>query len=233
MAESRPVQSRFGNNQNTFHRTSAFLRELPVVADEDSVTHWLHELKDGDGTHITQLWDRYFQRLIRLAGSKLPNHCRRAFDEEDVALSAFQTFCDRASRGQFPLLSDRDDLWRLLATLTVRKAAMAMRHQSRKKRGAGRVAGESAFLPHNRRAAEAPSLTEILSNEPTPEDAARFSDDLDHLLSKLTDPILVDIALRRLKGDSSEEISAALGTSARTVDRKLRLIQVIWKETAP
>src|SRR5271155_4409128 len=93
-----------------------------TVSNGESVTQWLDGVKAGEGYDIQRLWDRYFQRLVRLAGAKLPAHCRRAFDEEDVAISAFQSFCERASRGQFPQLSDRNDLWRLLLTLTIRKA---------------------------------------------------------------------------------------------------------------
>jgi hypothetical protein len=58
------------------------------VPNSESVTHWLRVFNDGDGGDIAQLWDRYFQRFIRLAGAKLPGHCRRAFEEEDVAISA-------------------------------------------------------------------------------------------------------------------------------------------------
>ena len=121
------------------------------MVQEDAVTLWLDGIKAGDGTDIQRLWDRYFRRLVRLAGAKLPAHCRRAFDEEDVALSAFQSFCDRAGRGQFPKLNDRDDLWRLLATITVRKALDTIRHQTRQKRGGGDVLGESALLVGRRR----------------------------------------------------------------------------------
>ena len=115
------------------------------MSNGESVTRWLRGVKAGDSADIERLWNRYFQRLVRLAGAKLPGHCRRAFDEEDVAISAFQSFCDRAGRGEFPQLNGRDDLWRLLAMLTVRKAAVTMRHQTRQKRGGGRVLGESAF----------------------------------------------------------------------------------------
>ena len=52
----------------------------------DSVSLWLAGLKAGDADDIQRLWDRYFQRLVRLAGTRLPGHARRAFDEEDVAL---------------------------------------------------------------------------------------------------------------------------------------------------
>ncbi len=63
-----------------------------------------------------------------------------------MALSAFHSFCDRAGRGQFPQLADRDDLWRLLATITTRKVIDTVRHQTRQKRGGGRVLGESALV---------------------------------------------------------------------------------------
>ena len=162
------------------------------MSNGESVTHWLDGVKAGDEADIQRLWDRYFQRLVRLAGAKLPGHCRRAFDEEDVALSAFQSFCDRAGQGQFPQLSDRDDLWRLLATLTVRKAVLMMRHQTRQKRGGGRVLGESAFQGGTERPTTGGGLAEILSKEPTPDDAARFADAFDHLINKLEDPTLED-----------------------------------------
>ena len=74
------------------------------MSQGDSVTYWLDGLKAGDDNPIQRLWDRYFQRLVRLAGTRLPGHARRAIDEEDVALSAFQSFCDRVRKGEFPEL---------------------------------------------------------------------------------------------------------------------------------
>jgi DNA-directed RNA polymerase specialized sigma24 family protein len=202
------------------------------VSNGESVTLWLQGVKSGDSADIQRLWNRYFQRLVRLAGVKLPGHCRRAFDEEDVAISAFQSFCDRAGRGQFPQLSGRDDLWRVLATLTVRKAAVTMRHQTRQKRGGGRVLGESAFGARDSETETASGISAILSKEPTPDDAARFADTFDQLIARLSDQTLKTIAILKLKGDTIEEIGAALGTSTRTIDRKLRLIRAIWEETA-
>ena len=56
------------------------------MAHDDSVTGWLDGIKAGQDDQIQRLWDRYFKRLVRLAGSRLPGHARRAIDEEDVAL---------------------------------------------------------------------------------------------------------------------------------------------------
>jgi hypothetical protein len=53
---------------------------------------------------------------------------RRVADEEDVALSAFDSFCAGAERGRFPDLKDRDNLWALLVTITARKAADLAQH---------------------------------------------------------------------------------------------------------
>jgi DNA-directed RNA polymerase specialized sigma24 family protein len=202
------------------------------VSNGESVTCWLHGVKAGDDKDIQRLWNRYFERLVRLAGSKLPAHCRRAFDEEDVALSAFQSFCDGAGRGRFPQLGGREGLWRVLATLTIRKAVFVMRHQTRQKRGGGRVLGESAFQMAGTSPAIASGggLAEVLSREPTPDDAVRFAEMFDQLVNKLQDPVLKTIALSKLKGHTVEEIGATLGTSTRTIDRKLRLIRAIWEE---
>jgi DNA-directed RNA polymerase specialized sigma24 family protein len=198
------------------------------VADGNSVSGLLDGLKAGDGNDIQRLWDRYFARLVRLAGARLPGHTRRAFDEEDVALSAFHSFCERVGRGQFPDLADRDDLWRLLATITTRKVIASMRHQTRQKRGGGHVLGESGLSERDDEAGE--GMARFLSREPTPEEAAQFVDDYDRLFARLDDPTLRTIALRKLEGFSSQEIAAELGTSTRTVDRKLRLVRAIWEE---
>jgi hypothetical protein len=75
-----------------------------------SVTHWIGLLKAGDQQAAQPLWERYFQQLVALARQRLRNMPRRATDEEDVALSAFDSFCRDACRGRFPQLGDRDDL---------------------------------------------------------------------------------------------------------------------------
>ena len=200
------------------------------MPDENSVTNLIDGLKAGDDADIERLWDRYFERLVRLAAARLPAHGRRSFDEEDVALSAFQSFCGRAGRGQFSQLSDRDDLWRLLATITVRKALETRRYQNRKRRGGGRLVGESALIGHDND--ERDGLAEFLGREPTPEDAAEFADDYRRFLARLEQPALLTVALRRLEGQSTSEIAEALKVSTRTVERKLQLIRAIWSEAS-
>jgi DNA-directed RNA polymerase specialized sigma24 family protein len=198
-----------------------------VVANSNSVTCWLDGLKAGDSEDIRRLWDRYFARLVRLAGARIPGNSRRAVDEEDVALSAFESFCAGIGRGQFPQLSDREDLWRLLSTITTRKVIGTLRHHSRQKRGGDKVLGESALTASGHSSAD--GMARFLSREPTPESAAEFADVCEHLFAQLADPVLKSIALGKLEGRSSEEIAAELGTTRRTIDRKLQLIRAIWE----
>src|SRR4051794_18449637 len=90
---------------------------------EGSVTRWIGDLKSGGDAAAQRLWERYFERLVHLARKKLRNdrRSRTVEDEEDAALSAFDSFCRGVDGGRFPSLTDRDDLWRLLVVLTVRK----------------------------------------------------------------------------------------------------------------
>ena len=199
------------------------------MAGDHSVTVWLDGLKAGDDRAIQQLWDRYFPRLLRVAATKLPGHARRDVDEEDVALSAFHTFCDRIGRGEFPHLNGRDELWRLLVVITTRKALSLLRQRACQKRGGGKLVGESALR-------EGPDVGEglllLLDREPPPELAVQLAEDFRRLTEALSTHSLRTVALMRLEGHTTSEIGSRLSISPRSVERKLHLIRKIWEEIA-
>jgi DNA-directed RNA polymerase specialized sigma24 family protein len=144
---------------------------------------------------------------------------RRAADEEDVALSAFDSFCRNAEAGRFPDLTDRNSLWRLLAAFTARKALHHVRDEYRLKRGGGTTAGSGV-------------LDAVLSSEPDPGLAAEMADECDRLLAALGDPELRRVALLRMDGHSVEGVAAVVGLAPRSVKRKLQLIRSIWEREA-
>src|SRR5215831_9625648 len=117
------------------------------MTGEGAITAWLGKLVGGDRQAAEHLWRRYFHRLVGLARNKLRDAPRRVADEEDVALSAFDSFCRRAEKGDFPDLTDREGLWALLLTITARKAFHLVRDQQRLKRGGpgGRPAEDAAW----------------------------------------------------------------------------------------
>ncbi len=65
------------------------------------MTHWISALKQGDQAAATGLWESYFRRLVGLARARLRDVPRRTADEEDVALSAFDSFCRARRRANF------------------------------------------------------------------------------------------------------------------------------------
>jgi DNA-directed RNA polymerase specialized sigma24 family protein len=187
------------------------------MSSAGSVTGWLHQLTHGDPAAVQPLWERYFQRLVGLARQRLQAAPRRAADEEDVALSALNSFFQGVERGRFPQLSDRDGLWRLLALITARKAQHLVRDEGR--RPAADAGGES--------------LEQLFSQEPTPDVAAEFIEEYQRRLRCLGDRELAWIAAWRMEGQTLDEIAQRLGYVPRTVKRKLRLIRAIWgKEVA-
>jgi RNA polymerase sigma factor (sigma-70 family) len=187
------------------------------MATDGSVTGFVALVRAGDPEGAQQLWQRYFRRLVGLARKKLQDAPRRAADEEDVALSAFDSFCRNAEQGRFPQLLDRDGLWRLLVVLTARKASHLLRDQRRQKRAAGDMDEESV-------------LDQVLSREPTPELAAQVAEECRRLLAALGDPKLEALALWRMEGYTVEEIAEKVGSVARSVRRKLQMIRGIWEE---
>ena len=196
-----------------------------------SITHWLGDLKGGDLAAAQPLWERYFGKLVVLARAKLQKrrHTGVEADEEDAALSAFNSFCVGVAGGKFPQLADREDLWKILVTITARKAFAQAQRQNRLKRGGGRVVEEAALRGGSAfDRSSTPGLEMIAGNEPTPEFAAMVAEEYQRLLDALEDDGLRQVAVSRMEGYTCDEIAAQLGCARRTVARRLDLIRKTW-----
>jgi DNA-directed RNA polymerase specialized sigma24 family protein len=187
-------------------------------------------LKGGDVVALQRLWEAYFPRLVGLARKKLREAPRCPADEEDVALSAFDSFCEGVAQKRFPQLADRDDLWHILVTLTARKALQLIRDAQRQKRGGGAVLDEAALNAGLGTSGDPSGLEQVIGHEPTPEFAAQVAEEYQLLLSQLGDPDLRKVALWKMEAYSNKEIAAKLGCVLRTVERKLALIRSLWSQ---
>jgi DNA-directed RNA polymerase specialized sigma24 family protein len=198
------------------------------MAEEGSVSRWLGPLQQGDPDAAQQLWERYFLSLVQLARKRLQPAPPRAADAEDVALSAFDSFCRRAEHGHFPELHDRNKLWRVLAVITARKAARLLRDEGRQKRGgpARRENGPEEEDPEV-------LLQQVFSREPSPELAAQVTEEYERLLRLLGDDQLRQVAVWRMEGHTVEEIAARAGCAPRSVKRKLQSIRILWENEGP
>jgi DNA-directed RNA polymerase specialized sigma24 family protein len=196
------------------------------MGPSDSVSTWIEQLQTGEREAAHKLWGRYFSRMVALARARLRGRPRRMADEEDVALSAFDTFCRRAEEGRFPDLHDRDDLWRLLFTLTERKAVNLARHEGRLRRGGGGTVGEADLTGSDDSGRG--GLDAFAGREPTPEFIAALTEEFEARLGSLGDDELRAIVLAKMEGLTTDEIVARTGWSPRTVARKLELIRILW-----
>jgi DNA-directed RNA polymerase specialized sigma24 family protein len=198
---------------------------------EGSVTRWLGELKSGGDDSAQRLWERYFDRLVRLAKHKLRSTAAGGGveDEEDAALSAFDSFCRGAARGRYSWLSDRDGLWRLLVVITVRKAVDQIQRRNAAKRGAARVVGESDLVDGDGDSAAA-GLDRFVGPGPSPELAALVAEEYRRLRSRLGDDSLRLVLDLSLEGYRREEIAERIGRTVKTVGRKLDVIRAVWLE---
>jgi RNA polymerase sigma factor (sigma-70 family) len=191
---------------------------------DDPITVWITGLKAGDAAAAEGLWHQYFQRMVALARHKLVGSPAGASDEEDVALSAFDSLCRGAAQGRFPKLTDRHSLWPLVALITARKAYDTANRERRQKRGGGAVKAESELagpdgMPF--------ALDDILAREPTPEAVAAMNEECRRLLEQLSPPDR-DVVLYKLEGYTNNEIAQRLQVTPRTVERKLDLVRRTW-----
>lgn len=195
--------------------------------DEGSITGWFDSLRAGHRDAAEKLWQRFASRLIGLARKRLLAARRGAADEEDAVLSAFDSFCRGAEQGRFPRLSDRDDLWSILVTITVRKVHDQINREKRLKRGGGAVLCETELGQGIDCDLD---LNDLIGTEPTPQMVAEMAEQSQRLLESLRDPELRSIALWKMEGYTNEEIASKLDCARSTVQRKLNLIQARWEE---
>jgi RNA polymerase sigma factor (sigma-70 family) len=202
------------------------------MSDPGSVTLWISQLKAGDAAAAQPLWENYFRQLVARARSRLAGSPRRAADEEDVAQSAFASFCRAAAQGRFPRLHDRHDLWQLLVRITDHKALDVIRDERRLRRGGGKVLDEAALAAGRVSDAGVP-MAQVIDQEPSPAFAALLAEEYRRLLDLLGDAELQRLAVLKMEGHTVEEIAAQVGRVPRTVKRRLHMIRKIWEQELP
>lgn len=193
-----------------------------------SVSQWIGQIKSGQQSAAARLWRRYSDRMLRLARRNLNGAQCRVADEEDVVLSAFQSFVQRTQGGAFPDMQDRHDLWRLLGTITVHKALNVIRNENSERRGRDCAVLDGRVLPSD--SSDGLDVLANLSGDfPEPRLIIMLKDSLHSLLTSLSDDELRTIAVGKLRGRSNEEIADEIGRSVATVERRLRLIRHAWQ----
>jgi RNA polymerase sigma-70 factor (ECF subfamily) len=173
----------------------------------------LKQLRAGDQEAATQVFHRFAQQLVGLAGHKLNQLIRCKAGPEDVIQSVFKSFFLRQRQGQFAL-QGWDDVWDLLVIITLRKCCNRVEHFQAARRDVRR---EVAAAPP---ASESGTGWEALAREPDPAEAAQLAETLEQLFATFQERERSILELT-LQGLSAREVGTRVGCSERKVFRVL------------
>ena len=190
-------------------------------------TSWLPALQQGDEGAAQKLWQLYFLKIVRLAKRHLEGLRLQAADEEDVAVSAMNSFCQMAKKCDNTIV-DSTELWKLLATIVRRKANKERQRQFAAKRQEYRLVGESGVSP-DKNADNSDNLSGLAQfsggREPSPELAAQLAETWKRILEL---PDAEQLVMMKNDGFSNSEIAEKFGCSTRTVQRTIERIRKEW-----
>ena len=173
----------------------------------------MHALRSGDDMAAEQLWNHYFTDLMKIARARMQTLPRAVYDEEDAAISTFRVLCEKMQAGRYPALADRDELWKLMLRILVRKISRRAEYEATKKRTTPETMNGSSLAAKEQQA-----------------DELVVADECEQLFRHLNDPNLQQVVLWKLDGFTNDEIAAKLKRTRRTVQRMLTLIRDIWRE---
>lgn len=182
----------------------------------DGTSHkLLDRIRSGDEQAAAELLDRYTDRLIALARSRLSKKMARRLDPEDIVQSACRSFFRSARQGRYEV-RDSDDLWRLLAAITVHKAVCQVRRHTAAKRAIG--AEESSGVGGIIQVVS----PEALARDPLPDEAALLVEETKLMMGCLS-PLHRRILQLCLQGHDVDRVADEAGCSEGTVQRAMKL----------
>lgn len=205
---------------------------LPSGDENPGITPLLRRIENvRDDDACDRLWQEYFERVVRIAQQRLLKLSSRDSSEDDVALSAMNSFFRAAEKGTLTSVKDRDCLWRVLATIAARKVRSHNRRNMSRKRGGGEVTvfSDVAANSPNPNAAGLPEFVEPGSDE---EFAGQLLLEGEERLATLPGDRLRRIAVLRMQGFELEEIARDVGLSRTAISNKLNLIKELWTNSS-
>ena len=188
---------------------------------ELSVTRLFNDLQAANSSAAAhELWCFLQRRLVNLSRREVSGAKSVTYDEEDVALSAFNALCSGRQAGRYQTVADRDEIWRLLAVITINKARKKATHENRLCRGGDfdRIKDDGEFLE------------KLIASDPAPDFTMIMHEECERLLDLLDKRELKMVALLKVEGYTNEETAQMLGCTRRAVQRRLALIREIWSE---
>jgi RNA polymerase sigma-70 factor (ECF subfamily) len=173
------------------------------------------EFKAGSESAARELFDKYCERLMKLARRRIGHRMTSRIDPEDVLQSAFRTFFNRVRNDEFEFHQE-DDLFKLLVRLTVHKTLRQIAYHRAQKRNPELEAGQGSEAHE--------ILQQITAGEPPPEVEVALIEEFEKFMGQLQ-PFDREVLGMKLQGFSTVEIAEKLGSYDRKIRRVLERIQ--------
>lgn len=180
------------------------------------------QFKAGSESAAGELFDRYCEKLMKLARRRIGQRMSSRVDPEDVIQSAFRTFFVHVRNDEFTFEGE-NDLFKLLVRLTVNKALRQIAYHRAAKRS-----------PHKEAAQATDSydaLGDLAAHDPPPEVAVAVLEELERFLGQLPEFDRRVLELK-LQGNTTTEIAEQLGSYDRKIRRVLERIESVAQGTA-
>ena len=197
---------------------------LAGAMSENSITRILSNTQAVDEAGAEAIWKEFLPRLLRVIETKLHGMPKRYVDQDDIAQNAMHSLFKGLQGQRFSDVSNCDELWRLLVTITVRKISAQRRRSLAAKRGGGKVRGESVFVND----ANAYGINQILDTNSMSESAEKILQTYQEMLPRITDEASVQTLLLRMEGYSNAEIADRLKCSISRVEQRMAKIRRNW-----
>jgi DNA-directed RNA polymerase specialized sigma24 family protein len=195
------------------------------------------DIAKGDNEAVRKLCDDDFPKMVRLAQKRFRHQgvLEGAFDGEDAAIEAIYEFYEGMVQGKFPNISNREELRRLLVTITYRRVSWWRRHIATQKRGSGLVLFfEEPTTKKQPTCATIAALGIEAKDEDiqggfagipdkkqqTPEEELIAAETYQQMLEQLPNEELRQVAILMMDGGSAAEIANTLGCTDQTVRNK-------------
>lgn len=182
------------------------------MAKAPSADDLVRRLRKGNESAAVEVVHEFTKRLLALARKRFDVALRAKEDPDDVVQSAFKSFFRGCSEGKLEL-TGRDELWGLLALITLRKCRQRRRHFGTARRQVRRERPDHAE--------DQQPFAGVEGREAPPEEQALLTETVEKLFADLDNQHRVILALG-LEGYDTAAIATHVGCTERTVQRVLQ-----------
>jgi RNA polymerase sigma-70 factor (ECF subfamily) len=168
----------------------------------------LRHLRHGDQDAARLLYQRYAERLRRLARKQTSPDLAGRVDDDDIVQSVFGSFFRGVIHGSYDVPAG-EELWNLFLVITINKVRAKGAHHRAAKRDVRHTSGVEA-IDHS---------AEVLASDGSARAFLKMT--VEEALGRIA-PDHEKVVRLRMEGYEVAEIAAALGRSKRTVERLLQ-----------